>query len=336
LNAPDISWQRFFSQVYTDAGILGPTTAVSSTYIILFIIFAAFLQSSKVGDYFINFAFAAAGKSRGGPAKVAIFASGLMGMINGTSAGNVVATGSLTIPLMKKVGYPKRTAGAIEAAASTGGQIMPPIMGAGAFIMAEITGIPYADIAIAAIIPAVLYFTSIYFMVDLEAAKLGMRGMREDELPKFKELARRVFLFLPIIILIAALFQGYSVIRAGTLATVAAAVISWLAPAEMRLEQLFMRNRKNGLLGSLFFQAGIIGAAALVAMGAFYVLSSIDQRIITSAGIILVLILAAVAFYRHRNNLTREQTVNDGMSFFSVLKAFQSAGLRCVPQQVLL
>ncbi|MDO7733430.1 MAG: TRAP transporter large permease subunit, partial [Paracoccaceae bacterium] len=129
LNSPEITWTRFFSQVYTDAGILGPTTAVSSTYIILFIIFAAFLQASKVGDYFVNFAFAATGRMRGGPAKVAIFASGLMGMINGTSAGNVVATGSLTIPLMKKVGYDKLTAGAVEAAASTGGQIMPPIMG---------------------------------------------------------------------------------------------------------------------------------------------------------------------------------------------------------------
>ncbi|MEY8841016.1 TRAP transporter large permease subunit, partial [Cribrihabitans sp. XS_ASV171] len=139
------TWQRFFGHVYSDAGILGPTTAVSSTYIILFIIFAAFLQASKVGDYFVNFAFAAAGRARGGPAKVAIFASGLMGMINGTSAGNVVATGSLTIPLMKKVGYRRETAGAIEAAASTGGQIMPPIMGAGAFIMAEITGIPYTE-----------------------------------------------------------------------------------------------------------------------------------------------------------------------------------------------
>ena len=222
------TWQRFFGHLYSDAGILGPTTAVSSTYIILFIIFAAFLQASKVGDYFVNFAFAAAGRARGGPAKVAIFASGLMGMINGTSAGNVVATGSLTIPLMKKVGYHKKTAGAVEAAASTGGQIMPPIMGAGAFIMAEITGIPYQDIAIAAIIPAILYFVSVYFMVDLEAAKLGMRGMREDELPKLKLLLKQVYLFLPILILIYALFQGYSVIRAGTLATLSAAVISWM------------------------------------------------------------------------------------------------------------
>ncbi|MEM9032120.1 MAG: TRAP transporter fused permease subunit, partial [Pseudomonadota bacterium] len=154
-------------------------------------------------------------------------------MINGTSAGNVVATGSLTIPLMKKVGYHKKTAGAVEAAASTGGQIMPPIMGAGAFIMAEITGIPYTDIAIAAIIPAVLYFVSVYFMVDFEAAKLGMRGMRDDELPVFSKMVRQVYLFIPIIILIVALFMGYSVIRAGTLATVAAAVVSWLTPFRM-------------------------------------------------------------------------------------------------------
>ncbi len=227
------SMSRFFTYVYTDSGILGPTTAVSSTYIILFITFAAFLQASKVGDYFVNFAFAVAGRTRGGPAKVAVFASGLMGMINGTSAGNVVATGSLTIPLMKRVGYPRQSAGAIEAAASTGGQIMPPIMGAGAFIMVEITGIPYTEIVVAALIPAILYFVSIFFMVDLEATKLGMRGMRGDELPKVKALAKQIFLFLPIIILIGALFLGYSVIRAGTLAMVTAVIVSWLTPYRM-------------------------------------------------------------------------------------------------------
>lgn len=238
LGYPGLSVQRFFSQVYTDAGILGPTTAVSSTYIILFIIFAAFLQASKVGDYFVNFAFAAAGRTRGGPAKVSIFASGLMGMINGTSAGNVVSTGSLTIPLMKKVGYSKQSAGAVEAAASTGGQIMPPIMGAGAFIMAEITGIPYTEIAIAAIIPAILYFASVYFMVDFEAAKTGMRGMRDDELPQLKKMIRQCYLFVPIIILIVALFMGYSVIRAGTLATVSAAVVSWFSPNKMGIRKI--------------------------------------------------------------------------------------------------
>ncbi|SEL27781.1 TRAP transporter permease [Roseovarius nanhaiticus] len=273
LNAPNIQWTRFFSQVYTDAGILGPTTAVSSTYIILFIIFAAFLQASKVGDYFVNFAFAAAGRARGGPAKVSIFASGLMGMINGTSAGNVVATGSLTIPLMKKVGYHKKTAGAVEAAASTGGQIMPPIMGAGAFIMAEITGIPYTDIAIAAIIPAILYFVSIYFMVDFEAAKLGMRGMREDELPKFRDMVRRIFLFLPIVILIVALFMGYSVIRAGTLATAAAAVVSWLTPYRMGIRSIARAFELAGIMSIQIIAvcacAGIIvGVISLTGVGA--------------------------------------------------------------------
>jgi TRAP transporter 4TM/12TM fusion protein len=238
LGYPGLSVQRFFSQVYTDAGILGPTTAVSSTYIILFIIFAAFLQASKVGDYFVNFAFALAGRSRGGPAKVSIFASGLMGMINGTSAGNVVSTGSLTIPLMKKVGYSKTSAGAVEAAASTGGQIMPPIMGAGAFIMAEVTGIPYTEIAIAAIIPAILYFASVYFMVDLEASRTGMRGMRDDELPSLRLMVGQVYLFIPIIILIGALFMGYSVIRAGTLATVSAAVISWISLHKMGVKSI--------------------------------------------------------------------------------------------------
>ncbi|WNL42223.1 TRAP transporter fused permease subunit [Halomonas sp. PAMB 3264] len=273
LGYPGLSVQRFFSQVYTDAGILGPTTAVSSTYIILFIIFAAFLQASKVGDYFVNFAFAAAGRARGGPAKVSIFASGLMGMINGTSAGNVVSTGSLTIPLMKKVGYPARSAGAIEAAASTGGQIMPPIMGAGAFIMAEVTGIPYTEIAIAAIIPAVLYFASIYFMVDFEAARKGMRGMRKDEIPRFSRLVKQVYLFAPIIILIAALFMGYSVIRAGTLATASAAVVSWISPNKMGPKAILKALQLAGTMSIQIIAvcacAGlIVGVISLTGVGA--------------------------------------------------------------------
>lgn len=272
LGYPGLSMNRFFSQVYTDAGILGPTTAVSSTYIILFIVFAAFLQASKVGDYFVNFAFAVAGRARGGPAKVAIFASGLMGMINGTSAGNVVSTGSLTIPLMKKVGYSKQSSGAIEAAASTGGQIMPPIMGAGAFIMAEITGIPYTEIAVAAIIPAILYFAAVYFMVDFEAAQLGMRGMRDDELPLLGQMLRQIYLFIPIIILIAALFMGYSVIRAGTLATVAAVVVSWLTPYAMGPRRVGTALRLGGEMSIQIIAvcacAGIIvGVISLTGVG---------------------------------------------------------------------
>jgi TRAP transporter 4TM/12TM fusion protein len=273
LSYPGFTVQRFFSQVYTDAGILGPTTAVSSTYIILFIIFGAFLTASRVGAYFVNFAFAVAGHARGGPAKVAIFASGLMGMINGTSAGNVVATGSLTIPLMKKVGYPAKTAASVEAAASTGGQIMPPIMGAGAFIMAEITGIPYTEIAIAAIIPALLYFVSIYFIVDGAAAILGMRGMSREELPDLREMVKQVYLFVPIVILIAALFMGYSVIRAGTYATAAAAVASWLTPYRMGPAGVFRAFELAGLMSLQIIAvcacAGIIvGVISLTGVGA--------------------------------------------------------------------
>ncbi|SMX51201.1 TRAP transporter permease [Actibacterium lipolyticum] len=318
------SWQRFFGHVYSDAGILGPTTAVSSTYIILFIIFAAFLQASKVGDYFVNFAFAAAGRARGGPAKVAIFASGLMGMINGTSAGNVVATGSLTIPLMKRVGYDKKTSGAIEAAASTGGQIMPPIMGAGAFIMAEITGIPYQDIAIAAIIPAILYFASIYFMVDFEAAKLGMRGMREDELPKLKKMLRQVYLFVPIMILIWALFAGYSVIRAGTLATVAAVVVSWTLPEH------FARGGKWGLQRILMVATTVLS----VVLAGLYFTAPVDENGLTQTSFamtvlstVLVLAILTTLAWVTFQEIT---DANQGLGMRGFLKGFELAGVMSI------
>ena len=266
------SMSRFFTYIYTDQGILGPTTAISSTYIILFVAFAAFLQASRVGEYFVNFAFAGAGHLRGGPAKVAVLGSGLMGMINGTSAGNVVATGSLTIPLMKKVGYKPQTAAAVEAAASSGGQILPPIMGAGAFIMSEITGIAYSEIVIAAIIPALLYFASVYFNVDLAAQKYGMKGLPREELPQFSKLARQAFLFIPIIILIGALFMGYSVIRAGTVSMAAAAVVSWLTPFKMGpkavLFALQLATKMSLQLVAVCAAAGIIvGVIALTGIG---------------------------------------------------------------------
>nr|WP_300315810.1 TRAP transporter permease [Halomonas sp.] len=265
--------KKLFTYLYTDNGVLGPTIAVSSTYIVLFITFAAFLQKSRVGEYFVNFAFSVAGRSRGGPAKVAVFASGLMGMINGTSAGNVVSTGSLTIPLMRRVGYSPRSAGSIEAAASTGGQIAPPIMGAGAFIMAEVTGIPYTEIAFAAIIPAALYFLSIYFMVDLEARRKGMRGLSRDELPRLVPMLRQAYLFLPVVILITTLFMGYSVIRAGTLAMVSAAVVSWLTPYRMGLrailDALALSARMVVPLVAVCACAGIVvGVISMTGVGA--------------------------------------------------------------------
>tara|TARA_R110001583_G_scaffold146678_3_gene298727 strand:- start:4131 stop:6167 length:2037 start_codon:yes stop_codon:yes gene_type:complete len=230
---------RLITYLMTDNGVLGPTLGVSATYLILFIVFAAFLQASGAGDYFVRLAFAVAGQKRGGPAKVAVLASGLMGTINGSSAGNVVSTGAFTIPLMKKVGYKPTVAGAIEAAASSGGQILPPIMGAGAFIMADITGIPYTEIVLAATIPGILYFLSVYFMVDLEAAKTAMRGVPSDQLPDRAKLLKQVYLFAPILILIICLISGYSVIRAGTLSGISVIAVSWLGGTPMGPKRIF-------------------------------------------------------------------------------------------------
>lgn len=226
LNHNGYSLERFVTYIYGLDGVFGVTTDVSSKYIILFIIFGAFLQKSGVGQYFMNLAFSVAGSMRGGPAKVAVISSALMGTINGTSAGNVVATGSLTIPLMKKTGYPPQFAGATEATASAGGQLLPPIMGAGAFLMAEITGIPYSEIIIAAAIPALLYFISVYFMVDIQAIKSNLKGIPRNMLPDRKNMLKQAYLFIPILILIALLVSGRSIIMSGTVAIVATFIIS--------------------------------------------------------------------------------------------------------------
>lgn len=222
------SMQRFFTYIYALDGIFGVTIDVSSKYLILFITFGAFLQASKIGNYFIDLSFSLAGSFRGGPAKVAVVSSALMGTMSGSSVANVVTTGSLTIPLMKKVGYKPRFAAATEAASSSGGQIMPPIMGAGAFLMVEITGIPYSEILVSAIIPAILYFTSIFFMIDIEALKNGLKGLKKSELPSSTDLLKKIYLIIPVIVLISSLLMGYSIIRSGTVAIIACFVISWL------------------------------------------------------------------------------------------------------------
>ncbi|WP_157404649.1 TRAP transporter permease [Shouchella shacheensis] len=273
LNHGGYSLERFVTYVFSLDGVFGLTTDVSSRYIILFIIFGAFLQRSGVGQYFMDVAFAAAGSRRGGPAKVSIFGSALMGTINGTSAGNVVATGSLTIPLMKRTGYHPRFSAAVEATASSGGQILPPIMGAGAFLMAEITGIPYAEIIVAAIIPAVLYFVSVYFMVDFEASKQGLSGVPRKQLPSIKELAKKAYLFLPVVILIYLLMSGFSIIRAGTIGIVTCFLISlFLKETRMGLKHVIQAlelGMKNAIqLIAIVASAGIIvGVIALTGVG---------------------------------------------------------------------
>lgn len=265
--------ERFFSYIYSLDGIFGVTTDVSSKFLVLFIIFGTFLQVSKVGDYFVDFSFSVAGGLRGGPAKVSILASGLMGMINGSAAGNAVATGTLTIPLMKKVGYRPRFAAAIEATSSTGGQIMPPIMGAGAFLMAEIMGVPYTEIMLAALIPALLYFASVYFMVDLEAIKLNLKGLKRSELPNLKTLLKKSYLFIPIVILIASILMGYSIIRAGTLGIISCFLMSWLSKqTRMGLKEVIHALTEGARsviqIVSICATAGIIvGVIALTGIG---------------------------------------------------------------------
>ena len=193
-----IIYQLFF----TTSGVIGTPVNVCYTYIVLFIIFGAFLERTGIANFFISFANRLAGWSSGGPAKVAVISSALCGMVSGSSVGNTVTTGSFTIPMMKKTGYKPEFAGAVEAAASTGGQIMPPIMGAAAFLMAEYMGIPYAKVAVKAILPAILYFTGIFIAVHLEAKKLGLKGISRDELPKWKLLARDCYLIIPLLLLV--------------------------------------------------------------------------------------------------------------------------------------
>lgn len=267
------SVERFVTYIFGLDGVFGVTLDVSSKYIVLFIIFGAFLQMSKVGQYFIDVAFAIAGGMRGGPAKVSVFSSGLMGMMNGTSAGNAVATGSLTIPLMKKVGYTPRFAAATEATASAGGQLLPPIMGAGAFIMAEILGVNYSEIILAALIPAILYFVSVYFMIDFEALKRGMKGLSRDKLPKFKDIAKQSYLILPIILLITMLVNGYSIILSGTVGIVSSLVASWFSKStRMGIKKtalaLELGMRQSIQLIAVIATAGIIvGVIALTGVG---------------------------------------------------------------------
>ena len=187
---------------FTTSGVMNTPIDVCAKYIVVFIIFGAFLERTGISTFFINLANSIAGASAGGPAKVAVISSALCGMVSGSSVGNTVTTGSVTIPMMKKTGYKGEFAGAVEAAASTGGQIMPPIMGAAAFLMAEYMGVSYAKVAVTAILPAVLYFTGIYIAVHLEAKKLGLKGIPREELPKLRELAGKIYLLAPLVVLV--------------------------------------------------------------------------------------------------------------------------------------
>ena len=191
-----------YDQFYATSGIMNTPIDVCAKYIVVFLIFGAFLERTGISTFFIDLANSIAGATAGGPAKVAVISSGLCGMVSGSSVGNTVTTGSVTIPMMKKTGYQSEFAGAVEAAASTGGQIMPPIMGAAAFLMAEYMGVSYAEVAYRALLPAILYFVGIYIAVHLEAKKLGLKGIPKDQLPKFSVLIRKIYLLFPLVLLV--------------------------------------------------------------------------------------------------------------------------------------
>jgi TRAP transporter 4TM/12TM fusion protein len=233
-NHSGFSFERSISYLFGPGAIFGIVMSTFVNIIFVYMLFGVFLEKTGVGEFLVDLSFAAAGRWRGGPAKVAVVASAILGSINGNSVANVATTGAITIPLMKRSGYKPAFAGAVEAAASTGGQILPPVMGAGAFIMAEFLQLSYTQVILAATIPAILYFIGVFFMVDLEAVKTNLKGV--DNLPSFKNVLKSSYLLLPIVILVWALIiENMSVTRSGFLAIAACIVISW-----------FTKNHKMG------------------------------------------------------------------------------------------
>jgi TRAP transporter 4TM/12TM fusion protein len=245
-------------------GIFGLPLGVAATVVFIFVLFGAFLETTGAGRFFIDLAYAAAGRSRGGPAKAAVVASGFMGSISGSAIANVVTSGAFTIPLMKKLGYRPQEAGGVEAAASTGGQIMPPIMGAGAFLMAEYTGLPYAEIVRLSLLPALLYFATVFIFVDIIALKRGMRGMRGSELPRLGEVSRSGWYFLvPLGVLIWYLLRGISPTRVGFVAIVTILAVSLLRWA---LHRFVLRVSPEDVPARLPLPAAaVLGVRGLVA-----------------------------------------------------------------------
>lgn len=259
--------ERIIYQMYlTSQGVFGMPTGVSATYLIIFVVLGAMLDKSGLAKLFNDVAMTLGGRYTGGPAKVAVIASGLLGMIQGSAATNVATTGAFTIPLMKKVGYKPYFAGAVEAAASTGGQFMPPIMGSVAFIMAEFLGVPYINIAAAAFIPAVLYFAGVFFQIDLRARTMGLKGLPKEEMPDTrKTVVRYGHMVLPIVALIYLLFEGRTPLYAAFYAVVITAGLSWvrketrMGPKELKI--VAVNSARSSLsIGVAMANAGFVVA----------------------------------------------------------------------------
>ncbi len=294
------SLNRIIQHMYlTPEGIFGLALGVSATFVIVFIIFGAYLSQSGGAKFFNELALAIAGSKPGGPAKVAVVASGLLGTINGSSVANVATTGTFTIPLMKKVGYPPFYAGAVEACASTGGQLMPPIMGAGAFIMSEFLNIPYLSIAAAAIIPALIYYTAIFTNVHIRARKQKLMGIPKEDLPSVRTVMRSDgHLLIPVIVVIVTLLMKYTPLRAGFIGVVAVIAVSSLK----KNTRMSLRDNFNALVEGARGGLGVALACALVGfiVGTSSLTSlglTISNNIIEISGghLMLTLVMAMVA-----------------------------------------
>ena len=250
---------------YTTTGIFTTPIDVCSKYIAVFIIFGAFLERTGISDFFIQLANSLAGSASGGPAKVAVISSALCGMVSGSSVGNTVTTGSVTIPMMKKTGYRPEFAGAVEAAASTGGQIMPPVMGAAAFLMIDYVGVPYSSIIVRAILPAVLYFMGIFIAVHLEAKRTGLRGIPKDQLPVFSKLIKKAYLLLPLIILVVMVSMNLKTMAFSAATAIVACIVVSLFNKENRITPMkFFDALANGGKSciSIIAACGIAGCVA--------------------------------------------------------------------------
>ncbi len=257
---------RIVAQLYLgQEGIYGIALGVAATFVFIFVLFGAFLEMTGGGKFFIDMAYAAAGRQRGGPAKAAVLASAGLGSISGSAIANVVTSGAFTIPLMKKLGYTPEEAGGVEAAASTGGQIMPPIMGAGAFLIAEYTGLPYLDIVRLSVLPAILYFATVYLFVDIIAAKRGMKGVPRSELPKVGEVFRAGWHFLiPLGILIYFLVLNISPARVGFIAILAVLAVS---VARVLVQRVFLKD-DDGLSWGAYLWLGLKNLVVALETGA--------------------------------------------------------------------
>ena len=282
---------------FTTTGMMGTPINVCAKYIVVFIIFGAFLERTGISNFFINLANSIAGASSGGPAKVAVISSALCGMVSGSSVGNTVTTGSVTIPMMKRTGYKPEFAGAVEAADSTGGQNMPPIMGAAAFLMAEYMGIPYGQVALKALLPAVLYFAGIYIAVHLEARKLGLKGIPKEELPRFRQLLPKVYLLLPLIVLVWLVATNKHTMQFSAAVAIGITILVGLYNNLVTLATK-SEDKSDNLTLTKFVDALEAGAKSCITVAVACAMAGLVAGSVTSTGLASKLITAVVTISR--------------------------------------